>query len=130
MLARRSRREHSKGAWRSPGRCDLDRLKSGNLTAADMPKGSVLNGDDQDRRRLPSPFAGPPTRFVSSPWRPPPQVSLFSNVGFELPQILFGPRIANGAFFFRHGFHSPLRRIDVAIVAARVEAIRLKLSTS
>jgi hypothetical protein len=42
-------------------------------------KASVLNGDGQDRRRLSSPFAGPPPRFVSSPSRPPPRVSLFSN---------------------------------------------------
>ena len=40
---------------------------------------SVLNGDDQYRRRLSSPFAGPLPQFVSSPSRPPPQVSLFSN---------------------------------------------------
>ena len=42
-------------------------------------KASVLNGDDQDQRRLSSPFAGPPPRFVSSPSRPPPRVSSFSN---------------------------------------------------
>ena len=41
-------------------------------------------------------------------------------MGFELPQILFSPRIANRGLLFRHGFHSSLRRIDVAIVAARV----------
>ena len=40
---------------------------------------SVINGDDQDRRRLSAPFAGPPSRFVSSPSRLPPQVSSFSN---------------------------------------------------
>jgi hypothetical protein len=42
-------------------------------------KASVFNGDDQDRRRLSSPSAGRPPRFASSPSRPPPQVSLFSN---------------------------------------------------
>ena len=47
-------------------------------------------------------------------------------MGFELPQILFGPRIANGVFFF--GMACSLGRIDVAIVAARVEPIRLRLS--
>jgi hypothetical protein len=36
---------------------------------------SVLNGDDQDRCRLSSPFAGPPPRSVSSPSRPQRQVS-------------------------------------------------------
>jgi hypothetical protein len=51
-------------------------------------------------------------------------------MGFELPQILFSPRIANGGLLFRHDFHSSLRRIGVAIIAARVEPIRLKLSTS
>ena len=51
-------------------------------------------------------------------------------MGFELPQILFGPRIANGVFFFGIGFHSSLRRIGVAIIAARVEPIRLRSSTS
>ena len=50
-------------------------------------------------------------------------------MGFELPQILFSPRIANGGLLFRHGFlHCSLGRIDVAIVAARVEPIRLRLS--
>jgi hypothetical protein len=47
-------------------------------------------------------------------------------MGFELPQILFGPRIANGGLLFRHGLHCSLGRIDVAIVGARVEAIRLR----
>jgi hypothetical protein len=49
-------------------------------------------------------------------------------VGLKLPQILFSPRIADGSFLFRHGFHSSLRRINVAIVAARAEPIRLRLS--
>jgi hypothetical protein len=56
--------------------------------------------------------------------------SLCFRMGFELPQILFSPRIANGGLLFQHDFHSSLRWIDIAIVAARVEAIRLKLSTS
>jgi DNA polymerase-4 len=50
-------------------------------------------------------------------------------MGFEFPEILFGPRIANGGLLFRHDFHSSFRVIRVAIIAARVEAIRLKLST-
>jgi hypothetical protein len=45
---------------------------------------------------------------------------------FELPQILFGPRIANGGLLFWHDFHSSFKGLDVAIVAARVEAIRLR----
>jgi hypothetical protein len=49
------------------------------LSPEESIRASVLNGDDQDRRRLCSPFAGPPPRFVSSPSRPPPQVSSFSN---------------------------------------------------
>src|ERR1700677_3663145 len=36
----------------------------------------LLNGDDQDRCLLSSPFAEPPPRSVSSPSRLPPQVSL------------------------------------------------------
>jgi hypothetical protein len=51
-------------------------------------------------------------------------------MGFELPQILFGLRIANGGLLFRHDFNSSLRRINVAIVAARVEPLRLRFSTS
>jgi hypothetical protein len=49
-------------------------------------------------------------------------------MGFELPQILFGPRMANGGLLFRHGFHSSLTRIDV-LVAAHVEPTRLRLSS-
>ena len=41
-------------------------------------------------------------------------------MGFELPQIIFSPRIANGTLF-RHGFHSSLEEIDVAIMGARSE---------
>ncbi len=40
-------------------------------------------------------------------------------MGFELPQILFSPRIASRGLLFRHGFHSSLKRIDVAVVATR-----------
>ena len=29
-------------------------------------------------------------------------------MGFELPQILFGPGFANSGFLFRHVFHSSL----------------------
>jgi hypothetical protein len=86
---------------------------------------SLFNGDDQGRRRLSSLFAGPPPRFGSSPSRRP-----CFRMGFELPQILFSPRIANGALLFRHGFHFSLRRIKVAIVAVRVGPIRLRSSTS
>jgi len=39
-------------------------------------------------------------------------------MGFELPQILFGPGTANGGLLFRHGFHFSLERIGVAIIAA------------
>ena len=42
-------------------------------------------------------------------------------MGFELPQIIFSPRIANGTLLFRHGFHSSLEGIDVAIIVARRE---------
>ena len=41
-------------------------------------------------------------------------------VGLKLPQIIFSPRIANGSLLFRHGFHSSLEEIDVAI-AVRAE---------
>ena len=51
-------------------------------------------------------------------------------MGFELPQILFSPRIANGGLLFRHDFHPPLRRIGVLSSRPGVEPIRLKLSTS
>jgi hypothetical protein len=50
-------------------------------------------------------------------------------MGFELPQILFSPRIANKGLPFRHGFHSSLEGVDVAIIAARAERFRLRLST-
>src|ERR1700677_1455050 len=50
-------------------------------------------------------------------------------MGFELSQILFGPRIADRSLLFRHGFHTSLILIDFAIVAARVEPIRLSSST-
>ena len=52
--------------------------------------------------------------FYVTPDSPPIQVR-------KLPQILFGPRIANGGPLFRHDFHSSLRRIGVAIIAVRVE---------
>src|SRR5580704_15567410 len=42
-------------------------------------------------------------------------------MGFEFSQVLFGPRIPDKGLLFRHGFHSSLIRIDVAIVAARAE---------
>jgi hypothetical protein len=76
---------------------------------------SVLNGDDRDRCRLSSPFAGPPPRFASSPSRPrPPRFRM----GFELPYVVFSPRNASGSLLFRHGFYSSLERIVAAIIAA------------
>ena len=42
-------------------------------------------------------------------------------MGFELPQIIFSPRISNGRLLFRHGFHSSFEGIDVAIIGARAE---------
>ena len=51
-------------------------------------------------------------------------------IGFELSQILFGPRIADQGLLFRHGFHSSLRPIDGAIIAARAEPIRSRSSSS
>jgi hypothetical protein len=51
-------------------------------------------------------------------------------MGLELSQILFGPWIADQGLLFRHGFHSSLRPIDGAIIAARVEPIRSRSSTS
>ena len=44
-------------------------------------------------------------------------------MGFELPQIIFSPRVANGTLLFRHGFHSSLEGIDVAIIVARAERL-------
>ena len=44
-------------------------------------------------------------------------------VGLKLPQIIFSPRIANGSILFRHGFHSFLEGIDVAIIAARAKRL-------
>ena len=42
-------------------------------------------------------------------------------MGFELPYVVFSPRIANGSLLFRHGFHSALEGNDVAIIVARAE---------
>jgi hypothetical protein len=92
-------------------------------------KEGVLNGDDQDRCRLSSPFAEPPPRSVSRLRDLHHRRPCF-RMGLELSQILFGPRIADEGLIFRHGFHSSLKRIDVAIVAARVEPIRSRSSTS
>ena len=44
-------------------------------------------------------------------------------MGFELPYVVFSPRIANGNLIFRHGFHSSLEGIDVAIIVARAERL-------
>ena len=44
-------------------------------------------------------------------------------MGFELPYVVFSPRIANGSLLFRHGFHSSLEGIDVAIIVARAEPL-------
>ena len=44
-------------------------------------------------------------------------------MGFELPYVVFSPRIANGTLLFRHGFHSSLEGIDVAIIVPRVERV-------
>jgi hypothetical protein len=44
-------------------------------------------------------------------------------MGFELPYVVFSPRIANGSLLFRHGFHSSLEAIDVAIIAAGAERL-------
>ena len=43
--------------------------------------------------------------------------------GFELPYVVFSPRIASGSLLFRHGFHSSLEGIDVAIIVARAEPL-------
>ena len=56
-----------------------DRKPHTRLPLEESIKASVLNGDDQDQRRLSSLFVGPLPRFVSLPSRPPPQVSLFWN---------------------------------------------------
>jgi hypothetical protein len=42
-------------------------------------------------------------------------------MGFELPYVVFSPRIANGSLLFRHGFHSSFEGIDVAIIVVPVE---------
>ena len=107
-------RDHSKGNWRSAGRCDLDRLKSVDLAAADVPQvgslagflassviefhlrlpsekpieASLLNGDDQDQRRLSSPFAGPPPRFGFIAFATSTTGVLVFRMGFELSHDL------------------------------------------
>ena len=44
-------------------------------------------------------------------------------MGFELPYVVFSPRIASGTLRFRRGFHSSLEGIDVAIIVARAERL-------
>ena len=44
-------------------------------------------------------------------------------MGFESPYVVFSPRIASGGLLFRHGFHSSLEGIDVAIIVARAERL-------
>jgi hypothetical protein len=44
-------------------------------------------------------------------------------MGFELPQIIFSPRISNESLLFWHGFHSSLEGNDVAIIVARAERL-------
>src|SRR4029077_10203213 len=39
-------------------------------------------------------------------------------MGFELPHVVFCPRIANRSLLFRHGFYSSLEGIVTAIIAA------------
>jgi hypothetical protein len=59
--------------------CELMMALSTRRYDQHVAKARVLNGDDQDRRRLSLPFVGRPPRFVSSPSRPRPQASSFSN---------------------------------------------------